>query len=401
MALYPPLVQFVQPVILLSFALIIFAVTYGIAFQDKPVSKTLLFPAAGMFTLVYAMWFLVAMLHGNYLPFAAQDSLGFTIYLMMPVLFIFIKSNNLQQAFLRFVSHLCILIAGVSSAIIVGYYLAFGEVEGQSLLALNAVITSLGLNWMIDNNAGFLGLYTYTGHFLLIGAGLSFYNYCVEKRVVHLLLVILFGFGVLADGHRALVVSYVFLLVSLFPLYKMAFPPRKILLYSVGAGLAMVLVTLWNMDWIVERFNFTESNESTMERFRQIPALLDKIMQNPMMGNGFGAFARVIRHQERPFLYEVDFLATIMKLGVIGTILYFGSYLYMLDAGRRRGRQAGYVFCCVGLAFFFYMGTNGGLAMSPDSAVFHMFLFILIAIAVDDDRIRWFATPVREGRVPT
>lgn len=394
-ALYPPLAQFVQPVILLSFVLILFAVAYGIAFQAKPVSYTLLFPVVGVLTAIYAVWYMVAILHGNNLVYATQDSLGFVLYLLTPILFIFIKANHLEQVFARFLNQLCILIAGVSLAIVLWYYASFGAVEAESLVALNAVITSLGLNWMIDNNAGFLGLYTYTGHFLLIGVGLSFYNYCVEKRVVHLLLIVLFGFGVLADGHRALVVSYLFLLALLFPLYTMAFPLKKIVFYSVLAVLALALVMASNMEWILERFNFSESDVSTMERLTQIPALLDKIAQHPVMGNGFGSFAKVIRNQDRPFYYEVDFLATLMKLGVIGTVLYFGAYLYMLDYGRRLGRQAGYVFFCVGLAFFFYMGTNGGTAMSPDSAVFHMFLFILIGIAVGEDRLRVFAPLVR------
>jgi hypothetical protein len=395
MALYPPLAGFVQPIILLSFVLIITAVAYGIAFQDKAVNKTLLFPVVGVLTLVYAGWFLIAALHGNNLIYATQDSLGFVIYLITPILYIFIKSNGLQQAFASFINHLCILIAGISLAIVLWYYISFGEVESGSLIAMNAVISSLGLNWMIDNNAGFLGLYTYTGHFLLLGVGLAFYNYCARKRMVYLLLIVLFGFGVLADGHRALVVSYVGLLLLLFPLYKMAFPPKKILLYSIAAGVALALMVLFNIDWILDRFNFSESDQSTMERWSQIPALLAKIMENPIFGNGFGSFARVIRNRDRPFYYEVDFLATIMKLGVLGTLMYFGSYLYMLECGRRIGHQAGYVFFSVGLAFLFYMGTNGGTAMSPDSAVFHMFLFILIAIATSDDRLRWFAPLVR------
>jgi hypothetical protein len=382
MALYAPLAQFVPPVILLSFVLIIFVVTYGFAFQETIVSKTPLFAVVGVLTLVYAGWFLIAVLHGNNLVYATQDSLGFLVYLMTPILFIFIQSNNLRQSFVNFINHLCLLIAGVSLGIVVWYYASFGAVEGESLLAMNAVIASLGLNWMIDNNAGLLGLYTYTGHFLLLGVGLSFYNYCRQKRLVHLLLIVLFGFGVLADGHRALVVSYFLLLALMFPLYRTAFPPRKILLYSVAAVLALALVAFMNMEWVLERFNFSEADVSTAERFVQIPALLDQIMQHPIMGNGFGSFAKVIRNRERPFYYEVDFLATIMKLGVIGTLLYFGSYLYMLDYGRRFGRQAGYVFFCVGLAFFFYMGTNGGTAMTPDSSVFHMFLFLLIALEI-------------------
>jgi hypothetical protein len=75
-----------------------------------------------------------------------------------------------------------------------------------------------------------------------------------------------------------------------------------------------------------------------------------------------------------------------MKLGIVGSVLYFGAYLCMLNRSRRGGGALGYILFCVGLAFLFYMGTNGNSAMSTDSAVFHMFIFLLIALLIQARR---------------
>jgi hypothetical protein len=160
------------------------------------------------------------------------------------------------------------------------------------------------------------------------------------------------------------------------------FEIKKLTILAFVAASTLLLMLVINFEWVKERYNFTLSDDSTHERFIQIPSLLDKIMESPVWGSGFGAYTSVIRNQERPFLYEVDFLATVMKLGLVGSLLYYGSYLYLLDKARRSGRVFGYILFCVGLSFLFYMGTNGGLAMSPDSSIFHMFLFILISLSL-------------------
>jgi hypothetical protein len=382
-ALYPPLAQFAQPVIFVSFLAILLTVLYRIFFFRQPISNSVLFKLVSIFSVVYVVWLFVAALYANNIAYALQDSLGFPIYLLvMPIFFIFIQSNKLHRHLLQFLIYLCSFIASISLGIILWYYASFGAVEAESLVVMNAFIKSLNLNWMIDNNSGFLGLYTYTAHFLLLGIGLAFFNYYVCKKKIYIYLMLLFGFGVLADGHRALVVSMFLLIIFLFPLIKNAFRFKNIIASVVIVALPLLLVFVANFDWILDRFNFTGTDPSTLERFLQIPALLDKIMESPIMGNGFGSFAKIIRNQERPFLYEVDFLATIMKLGLLGSLLYFGAYLYVLDLARRKGGVLGYILFSVGLSFLFYMGTNGGLAMSPDCAIFHMFLFILISLSI-------------------
>jgi len=382
-ALYPPFAQYARPILAICFIAILLVVIFDMLFLNKTIPRSILFKIAIALGLVFIIWLLVAVLKKNNLAYALQDSIGFAIYLIvMPVLFIFIKLKNLSLILFDLLINLSIIIASVSFGLVVGYYSFFGSVEPESLIAINAYIKSQGLNWVIDNNNGFLGLYTYTAHFLLLGVGLTLYKYYIFKNPNYLYLIVLFCFGVIADGHRALVVSMILLIILLIPIIMRMFEIKKLTILAFVAASTLLLMLVINFEWVKERYNFTLSDDSTHERFIQIPSLLDKIMESPVWGSGFGAYTSVIRNQERPFLYEVDFLATVVKLGLVGSLLYFGSYLYLLDKARRSGRVFGYILFCVGLSFLFYMGTNGGLAMSPDSSIFHMFLFILISLSL-------------------
>lgn len=384
LALYPPLASFAAPFIAISFATILFIVSYRVFYSNYPIKRSTLFPITGLLFVVYVIWIFVATLFGNNMTYALQDSQGFLVYLAAPPLYVFIKSNHLQQHFAKFLLNLCIFLSVISVGIIVWYYLSFGEVESESLFVMNAVLKSYNLTWQIEHNNGFLGLYTFTGHLLLIGCGLSFYAYVLTRRAIHLGLILLFAFGMFADGHRALMISFLILVVMMAPLIKKLIGLERALTLLFALTVVALVASVLSFDWLVERFSFTEDDPSTLERFLQVPALLEKITERPLMGSGFGSFARMLRSQERPFSYEMDFLATWMKLGLVGCALYFGAYLYMLNRARVAGGVTGYILFSVGLSFFFYMGTNGNSAMSTDSAVFHMFLFVLIALALDD-----------------
>ena len=383
LALYPPLAQFAQPVIFLSFVGIACLVIYGFAFRSQALRMIPLYTAVGVMTLVYAIWMFVAILYGNEMIYSVQDSLGFVFYLLTPVVYLFVKSRNLHKQLCKLVLHLCTFIAVVTVGLVAWYYLTFGEVDSDSLLGINFLLKSYGLNWTVDHNEGLLGVYTYTAHFFLLGTGLAFYYYGETRQSRYLALICLYALGIIADGHRALVVALGLLVLVLLPLLSRIFSLKRMLAVLSGLAIATLALILWNLEWVANRFTFTSDDPSSLERYLQVPALVDKIMQYPLFGSGFGAVASVIRSPERPFLYEVDFLATMMKLGVVGSLIYFGTYLYMLDTGRRRGGAMGYVLFAVGLSFLFYMGTNGGLAMSPDSAIYHMFLFVLISLSID------------------
>lgn len=382
LALYPPLAKFAMPVIRVSFLAILASVCFSVGFLNRPVRDTVLFKVAGVLFFVHVAWLFVAVLYGNDLVYMAQDSMGFVIYLLIPVIYVFLDANGLQERFFGFVLNLCTFLAGVSTAILVWYYLTYGAVEAESLLLMNAFLQSQNLNLQVDNNAGLLGLYTYTAQLLLLGIGLAYYRYHVTRQSKFIYLLLLYCVGIVADGHRALVVAMLLLILLLLPLLRKSLQLRTILIGALLVLVPLLLLLALDSQWLLTRFNFTADDPSTRERFLQVPALLERIAARPVFGNGFGAFARVIRSHERPFSYEVDFLATLMKLGIVGGVAYFGTYLFMLDKGRRSGGMLGYILFSVGLSFLFYMGTNGNSAMSTDASVFHMFIFLLIGLLI-------------------
>jgi len=387
LALYPLLERFVAPVIGASYAVVMLVVMMRLFANGFRVPASYLGWVWLTYFLVYAVWYAIAVLYNNKVSYINTDSLGFLLYFgFVPLLFLYIVFCKLEAAFIRFLIGCCVTISSISVVAVLGYYAAFGEVDGGSLLAMNAFLGSLGLNWQIDNNAGLLGMYTNTAHLLLLGIAIVLYRYASSGRKRELGLAALFLVGILLDGHRALVIAALMQLAILTPqlLHRLRPSRRVIVAAALIAGVLVTAVLSW--DWIQTRFDFSGEDVSTAERHAQIPALLDKIEENPMMGSGFGSSAAYIRSPERPFSYEVDFLATVMKLGLVGGLIYFGAYLLVLVHGWRSGGRAGLFLLSAGAPFFFYMGTNGNQAMSTDSAVFHIFIFLLIAFAVDPTR---------------
>lgn len=389
LALYPLLEKFAAPVIAASFALAFIVVLLRLMTNGFRMPVTFLGWVWCAYFVVYGVWLAIAVLQDNRLDYAMRDSLGFLLYFgFVPVLFLYIVFCRLEAAFTRFIVGCCITISALSVVAVVGYYVVFGELDGNTLLVMNAFLASAGMNWQIDNNSGLLGMYTNTAHLLLLGTAIVLYRYVSTGRWRHLGLAALFLVGTVLDGHRALVIAALLQFVMLSPqLLRRMKPSHQIVIGTVVVSTALVAALL-SGEWIQARFDFSTEDVSTAERHAQIPALLDKIAEAPVMGSGFGSFAAYIRSSERPFSYEVDFLATVMKLGLVGGLMYFGTYLLALAHGWRRGGREGVFLLSAGLPFFFYMGTNGNQAMSTDSAVFHIFIFMLIAFAVARNRPR-------------
>jgi len=395
LALYPLLEKFVAPVIAVSYAVAFFIVMSKLVANGLRVPGSYLGWVWMTYLVVYSVWYAIAVLYDNKLAYINQDSLGFLLYFgFVPILFLFIVFYRLQAAFARFIVGCCFLISIISVIAVTGYYIAFGEIDGNALLATNAFLAGLGLNWQIDNNVGLLGMYTNTAHLLLLGIAIVLYRYSLSGRRIDLGLTALFLVGILLDGHRALVIAALMQLAILGPqlLGRTTASKRIAIVVVLIVGLLIAAALSW--DWVQARFDFTTEDPSTAERHAQIPALLDKIEQNPVLGSGFGSSAAYIRSIERPFSYEVDFLATIMKLGLVGGLIYFGTYLLALAHGLLSGGRAGLFLLSAGAPFFFYMSTNGNQAMSTDSSVFHIFIFLLIAFAVDAARRRRKASAV-------
>jgi hypothetical protein len=348
--------------------------------------------------LVYALGYCVATVNGNPTRYINQDSFGFLLYLgALPVLYLYIRFFGLEAAMHRFVEGCCNVIAAASIVLVATYYLAFGAVDTDSLFLTNSFLRSLGLTWQVDHNDGILGLYTYTAHILMLGIAQAICRYAATGRRQELVRAVLYTVAVILDGHRALVFSLAIQCLFMAPRLFASLTSKQRMSLLLGTTVVVTLVGLASADWIGKRFDFSEEDVSTAERHLQTPALLDKIAESPVIGSGFGSQAAYIRSDVRPFSYEVDILATVMKLGLLGSATYFGAYLYGILLGLGRRNALGPYLFAAGIGFFFYMASNGNQAMSTDSATFHIFLFLLIAFPLEAVRVpppRPRATPL-------
>jgi hypothetical protein len=337
-----------------------------------------------LMTFIYFFWIFISIINDNDVFYIFQDSLGFLLYIfLMPVVYLYIYKNNLEYNFFSFIKYCSLAISLFTFAfyLVLKFYFNF---DSSSFLLINKFLFDIGLYWKIDYFDETLAIYSNVAHILLLGNAIFLYRYSISHKFRDLLIILLFISAIFLDGRRTLFISVLIQTFIFLPFIIKSFTlNRKILFYTL-LTISISIVIFSNYDWLQLRFSFSNTDFSTSGRIDQVPALLDAIYNNPFFGGGFGSVASVIRSVDRPFSYEMDYLATIMKLGIVGAFLYFGSYLWGISYALRRKDNFGIFLFSSGLVFFLYMGANGNNAMSTDSATFHILLFLLIAFPHKD-----------------
>lgn len=359
--------------ILLSVLYMIFRSKLGIeAFLPIPQKNPFYFQLI-LFFMVFCWGWLISVFNSNNLYWAFQDSFGFVFYFLFPFILFFSIQKKIGLFYLDMIYRLSFIIAIVSIIISLFYYLCFGAPTLESLSSFNEILKNFGFTWKLSASNRILRINSKVGHFLLIGLGWSLIRLIRKTNLNNMFGVIIFFLGILADGHRILFISSMLLLLI--------FMTIRIHKGFVLLGLICVCAiacSFFELTNLYQRFSFSEFS-SVSVREQQIPALLDEIEKHPFIGNGFGSFAYIIRSKERPFMYEVDFLAVIMKLGIVAGLVYFFAYISIVFSSLRLTVVYSKIYCFgLGICFFLYSGSNGGFAMSPISALFHTHFFLIL-----------------------
>jgi hypothetical protein len=106
------------------------------------------------------------------------------------------------------------------------------------------------------------------------------------------------------------------------------------------------------------RIGSTFSDESAEDRYDQAGPLLDAWQTAPLMGLGLGSAAPgSVRSDVASYLYELTYLALLMKLGTVGVALLATITLALLWRRRRGARAVGHIDASLA-CFLLAAGTN-------------------------------------------
>jgi O-antigen ligase len=108
-----------------------------------------------------------------------------------------------------------------------------------------------------------------------------------------------------------------------------------------------------------DRIAATFSDDSAADRFTQFQPLVEAWQDRPLFGAGFGSAAGgSSRSDVAPYLYELTYVALLMKVGVIGWLALLAGTLLMVLLRRRAANR--YRACALGAigSFLAAAGTN-------------------------------------------
>lgn len=165
-------------------------------------------------------------------------------------------------------------------------------------------------------------------------------NNIKEKIVYGIALFLLLGITFLS-GRRALLLVVLFSLPLIFFLATFIKNKniKKIIFFRISMLLPYIFILLFILLTIIlsyyeidlnkmyygilDGLNFSSSDDpSTMARTEQFFSLMDGFSNSPILGNGFGAVASVIRNSDMPWAYELSYVALLFHTGLVGLTIY-------------------------------------------------------------------------------
>ena len=187
------------------------------------------------------------------------------------------------------------ILDGGKESINIGYRLDFGVVSGSSIFLFMGLYLALTNNKksLIDILIIFVAILLTGTRSFGIGAILLFGSYILKNYI-----------DIKRIASKLLFSTYTFSIILL------TIPVVVILNYGLFKPEAL------------------SRPESDNYRIEQISGMIEKIINNPFFGIGFGGHAELISSDTAPYSYELSILALMMKLGLIGTI-YLATIFYM------------------------------------------------------------------------
>jgi len=124
----------------------------------------------------------------------------------------------------------------------------------------------------------------------------------------------------------------------------------------------------------------TFSDESANERVDQVAPLIAAWLTAPVLGLGMGSSAAFSRSDVAPYLYELTYLALLMKMGVIGVFILMAIIVALMARGAAHGARVAHIEASL-VAFLLACSTNPYLLNLVGLSLL-VFLFIELDLAL-------------------
>jgi hypothetical protein len=213
------------------------------------------------------------------------------IHILLMLLFYLYEFDNEK---LQFINN---ILEGGANSINIGYRPDFGVLSGSSI-------------------------------FLFIGLYLAL----TSKKKSFLDIIIIIS-AIILTGTRSLGIGAVLLILFYLVKNNLNINSKKIIL-----GFTFFLVSITIPIVVIIKYGFFNSSVLSRDvsdeyRVQQISGIIEKIINNPFFGIGFGGHTDLVSNESAPYSYELSILALMMKLGIIGTIfLATIFYKYMSNS---------------------------------------------------------------------
>lgn len=276
-------------------------------------------------SISFLVWMLILpLINGQSLNFAFQDGSSIFIFLLYFPIVQLLRKNALNWINIeKYFVNLCTLVAVFQ--IIIWFNYEFFQLFNINMLDFFSV-TEYGSIYVGPMPDGFYRVMWITTAFMIpaIFVVASKHKYCV----LDYLKIVCFIVALYVSYTRALWIATI-LGVIIIIMFKDNVKARDLIIVAIITCLVLGSVILTNTDSIFVRLSSIINDSGAYERVIQINSILEKWGEHFLFGTGFGGYANYIRVDAAPYSYEVALIALLMKLGIVGTFLWFICLVYI------------------------------------------------------------------------
>ena len=177
-------------------------------------------------------------------------------------------------------------------------------------------------------------------------------------------------------------------LIFLFLISRKTVKAKNIIIIVVIFLFCLVVIGLLNFNYLTligERIllSFNMQEISNAIRFSQAEFLLTEWMKYPVFGKGYGATVEgLVRSEIAPYSFELEPIALLMKLGLIGIILWIFYFIFLIYESKRqiRNNKEDWIFRAIYSsipAIIVASSTNPYLLNSVGMGIIALFILVL------------------------